>query len=304
MADSLALSLVCESKICTLLDDHDARARWEASGVLIKDGYCFVVFDDRPEIGRVSLELKPNEGNALLGLSHPDGGYEGIAFNHTKQRYYLLVEARKHKGEFRAFVVEYDVNFAFVRQRPLDFTFESCNKGFEAIAHVRRGGQDYLLALCEGNQCKSGAKGRTPGNGRIQVFEKNKKRWAHVGTIALPATLPFVDYSGMSVDEGRTAVVSQVNSMLWIGQLNESDWSWRDAGTLYEFPRSSNEAISYGNIEGVAWLSATRIVAVSDRRKKKEQPDNCIAEKDQSLHIFDIPNSATGPLAAGRSRDE
>jgi hypothetical protein len=34
----------------------------------------------------------------------------------------------------------------------------------------------------------------------------------------------------------------------------------------------------------------TRIVTVSDRRKKKNQPDKGLSEKDQSLHIFEIPS--------------
>jgi hypothetical protein len=146
-----------------------------------------------------------------------------------------------------------------------------------------------VLALCEGNKCKSGKKGREPGGGRVQLFEKKKKNWQHAGTIALPTTVPFVDYSGMSIDHGRVAIVSQVNSMLWVGQFDEADWTWRDEGRLYNFPRSADGSILYGNIEGVGWLSPTRIVTVSDRRKKSEQPDKALTEKDQSIHIFDIP---------------
>jgi hypothetical protein len=90
----------------------------------------------------------------------------------------------------------------------------------------------------------------------------------------------------MSVDGDRIAIVSQVNSMLWVGTLDEAHWSWRDDGTLYEFPRSGDGAVLYGNIEGVGWITPTQIVTVSDRRKKKEQPDEALAEKDQSIHIF------------------
>jgi hypothetical protein len=258
----------------------------------VKDGYCFVVFDDRTEVGRFSNDLQPNETNELLGLEDADFGYEGITYNAAKQRFYLLVEARKHaRGCYQALLVEYDDEFNYQKERPLDFTFKSGNKGFEAVAHVRRDNQDYVLALCEGNKCKCGSKGRKPGGGRVQVFEKKRKRWAHSGTIALPATLPFVDYSGMSIDHGRVAIVSQVNSMLWVGQFDEASWTWRDAGQLYEFPRSDQGTIRYGNIEGVGWISPTRIVTVSDRRKKKDQPDKALAEKDQSVHIFDIPSS-------------
>jgi hypothetical protein len=285
------LNLVCESKISDLMASDQPTRRWEASGVLVKDGHCFVVFDDRTEVGRFSDDMQPNKTNGLLGIGHAEYGYEGITYNAAKQRFYLLVEARKHaRGCYQALIVEYDDEFKYLKERTVDYTFKSSNKGFEAVAHVRRDGQDYLLALCEGNKCKCGSQGRKPGGGRVQVFEKRRKRWAHSATIALPATLPFVDYSGMSCDRGRVAIVSQVNSMLWVGQFDEAGWTWRDAGRLYEFPRSESGTIRYGNIEGVGWISPTRVVAVSDRRKKKSQPDKRLSEKDQSVHIFDIPS--------------
>jgi hypothetical protein len=296
------LKLVRESKICDLMTCYRPAKRWEASGVLVKDGYFFVAFDNRTEIGRFSGDLQPNETNGILGLPQGDFGYEGIAYNAAKQRFYLLVEARKHaRGCYQAMIVEYDEEFHFLKERPLDFTFKSSNKGFEAVAHVRRKHQDYVLALCEGNKCKCGSKGRKPGGGRVQVFEKKRKRWAHSGTIALPTTLPFVDYSGMSIDHGRVAVVSQVNSMLWVGQFDEAGWEWRDAGQLYEFPRSDQGMIRYGNIEGVGWINPTRIVTVSDRRKKKNQPDKRLSEKDQSVHVFDIPSQGGPALPEGQA---
>ena len=118
-----------------------------------------------------------------------------------KRRYYLLVESlQQDDDEHRAGIVEYTDAFEYVKCRPLDFVFKSRNKGFEALAHVRRNGRDYALALCEGNKCQSGNKGREPGNGRVQVFEKAKKRWSHIDTIKLPKSVGFVDYSGMSLD--------------------------------------------------------------------------------------------------------
>ena len=137
------LKLVRETKICDLMTCDQPAKRWEASGVLVKDRYFFVVFDDRTEIGRFADDLQPNESNGLFGLSHGDVGYEGIAYNAAKQRFYLLVEARKHaRGCYQAMIVEYDEEFHLLKERPLDFTFKSGNKGFEAVAHVRRNHQD------------------------------------------------------------------------------------------------------------------------------------------------------------------
>jgi hypothetical protein len=284
------LQLVRERKICELVSCDKSTKRWEASGVLVKDGNYFVVFDDRTEIARISNDLQPNKKNGLLGMAHGVCGYEGITYNDAKQRYYLLVESRKLAGgQYRASIVEYDNDFEYLKDRPIDFAFQSSNKGFEAVTYVQRNGKDFLLALCEGNKCKCGKKGRKPGGGRVQVFKKKRKCWRHSGTIALPTEVPFVDYSGMSVRNGRIAIVSQVNSMLWIGQFHGADWTWRHHGHLYQFPRRDNGSIQYGNIEGVGWVTSRRIVTVSDRRKKSSQPDKALSEKDQSVHVFDIP---------------
>jgi hypothetical protein len=284
------LKLVRERKMCDLITCDRPAERWEASGVLVMDRHFYVVFDNRTEIARVSDDLQPHSTNGLFGVAHAVCGYEGIAYNAAKQRYYLLVEARKQtSGCYQAVIVEYDDGFRYLEERPVDFTFESKNKAFEAVAHVHRGDTDYLLALCEGNKCKCGAKGRRPGGGRVQVFEKKKKQWLHAGAIALLTDLPFVDYSGISIDNGRVAIVSQVNSVLWVGRFDEAGWAWLDAGQLYEFPRSDSGTIVYGNIEGVGWITTTRVVTVSDRRKKKNRPEKGLSEKDQSNHIFDIP---------------
>ena len=285
------LELVRESKICDLMSCGQLTSRWEASGVLVKGGHYFVVFDNRTEIARFSNDLQPSSTNGLFGVAHAVCGYEGITYNAAKRRFYLLVESRKQaNGCYQASIVEYDDEFRYLKDRPVDFTFQSSNKGFEAAAHVRRNNKDYLLALCEGNKCKCGDKGRKPGGGRVQVFEKKRKRWRHSRVIALPTSIPFVDYSGMSIDKGCVAIVSQVNSMLWVGHFDEVGWKWCDAGQLYEFPRSDDGTLRYGNVEGVGWITRTRIVAVSDRRKKKNQPDKGLTEKDQSIHIFDIPS--------------
>jgi hypothetical protein len=289
MESATTLQLVRESKIRDLLPSDLATDRLEASGVLVKDNYYYVVFDNRAEIARLAHSLQADEANGLFGMDDAEHGYEGIAFNEAKQRFYLLVEARKRKGGgYEAEVYEYNDQFQHVKDRRLDFALASENKGFEAIAHARRGGEDFVLALCEGNKCKSGKAGRKPGGGRVQLFEKKKKRWAHRQTVKLPKSVRFVDYSGMSIDNGRVAIVSQENSMLWIGQFHETDWAWRDEGRLYAFPRTETGAILYGNVEGVAWISPTRIVTVSDRRKSEHRGTE-MEEKDQSIHIFDLP---------------
>ena len=284
------LRLVSESKICDLLVHDVPKGAFEASGVLAKDGKYFVVFDNRTSIARLSVSMRPDDMNGLFGMGLDEKGYEGIGYNAKKRRFYLLIESRKRPGGrlHDAQIVEYNDCFACLKARVMEFCFESGNKGFEALAHVRRNGRDYALALCEGNKCKGGRKGQKPGGGRIQLFEKGKKRWSHVGTIKLPKSVQFVDYSGMSIDDGRVAIVSQASSMLWIGEFDETTWEWCDNGRTYEFPRTANGEVVYGNVEGVAWITRSRIVTVSDRRKD-DQPE-WFEDKDQSIHVFDIPS--------------
>jgi hypothetical protein len=89
--------------------------------------------------------------------------------------------------------------------------------------------------------------------------------------------------------------------MLWVGQFDEVGWTWRDPGQLYAFPRSDQGTIRYGNVEGVGWVNPTRIVTVSDRRKKRNQPDRRLSERDQSLHLFDIPSQARPAVPEGQA---
>ena len=89
---------------------------------------------------------------------------------------------------------------------------------------MHRQGQTYLLGLCEGNRCQGGAAGRVPGGGRIHVFQRGRHHWDRVAKIRLPETVLFVDYSGIAVNGDRIAVVSQVSSALWVGNLAPSGW--------------------------------------------------------------------------------
>jgi hypothetical protein len=86
----------------------------------------------------------------------------------------------------------------------LDFDFdENSNKGFEGLSWIKRGGNEYLLALCEGNDCCGGKKGKKPGNGRIQVFERTNSSWEHMAVLAIPRSVEFEDYTGLGLSRNR-----------------------------------------------------------------------------------------------------
>jgi hypothetical protein len=281
------LELLKEAKICDLLADC-APPRLEASGVLASGGLFYVIFDNLPHIACIAPELSPAGTNRLIKQRRGQReGFEDIAYDRWSGRFYVLIESLPHRHGFMAMVQEYDARFRYRSRAWLDFPLDRPNKGLEGLTCLRRDGQSYLLALCEGNRCEGGAKGRIPGGGRVQVFRRARRRFEHVGTIRLPETLWFTDYSGITVAGDRIAVVSQVSSALWVGSLAPTGWAVTGAGTSYAFPRNAQDEILYGTVEGVSWIAPDRIVVVSDKAKP-EQGKVCLA-KDQSIHIFKIP---------------
>ena len=136
-----------------------------------------------------------------------------MAYDSRTGRFYVLIESlRRGAGKFMAAVQEYDANFRYIGCAWLDFPLDRPNKGIEGLTCAHRDGQTYLLGLCEGNRCKGGAEGRDPGGGRIHVFRRSRRQWDRVGTIRLPETVLFEDYSGIAVAGDRIAVVSQASS--------------------------------------------------------------------------------------------
>jgi hypothetical protein len=192
-----------------------------------------------------------------------------------------LIEALEDvDGQFRGFVAEYDAACRFVRCTRLDTGFASENKGFEGLTHVRRGGREYLFALCEGNL---GTNARQ-GGGRIDAFTRAADQgWEPSHQIRLPKKAEFEDYAALAYRDGRVAVVSQASARVWVARVDgDAQALVPGSDAVYRFPKKG-----YGNVEGIAWLSDDTLVAVSDR-KKAGQPGRC-ADKDQSIHVFRIP---------------
>ncbi len=284
------LELVKEVKIFDLLDQFELDPRLEASGVLAKDGVFYVIFDNLPHIARIGSELSATTA-ANQVIEQQQGhrrGFEDIAYDPWSDRFYVLIESlRRGQKKYMAMVQEYDASLRYVESAWLDFPLDRPNKGLEGLTSVRRCGVSYLLGLCEGNRCEGGAKGRIPGGGRIHVFTRGKHQWERADKIRLPETLCFEDYSGITVTGDRIAVVSQVSSALWIGSLTSSSWEVTGEGSCYAFPRDADGEIIYGTVEGVSWIAPDQVVVVSD--KAKPDQDRRCRSKDQSIHIFRIP---------------
>jgi hypothetical protein len=281
--------LLQEKKIAEILGGQ-VDPRLEASGVLAKDGFFYVIFDNLADIACLNGQLTPDSGqNRMIQQRHDHQcGFEDIAYDRWSNRYYALIESlRRSGGIFMAKVQEYDENLLYQSEASLDFPLQRPNKGLEGLTCIRRNGQTHLLGLCEGNKCEAGAKGRKPSGGRIQVFCRGQKYWDRVGKIRLPKSLLFEDYSSIAADGDRLAVVSQVNSALWVGTLAPSSWDIADDGITYAFPHNAHGQVIYCTIEAVSWITPNRIVVVSDKAKSKQ--GKWCRDKAQSIHIFEIP---------------
>lgn len=280
-----------ERKLAELISLPEDGAVLEASGVIASGHDCFVIFDNVRRVARIDKGLTPGDPrHGWLGRPRAGEGYEDIAYSPQRRRYYLLIEAEKHPdGTYKAVIEEQDHEFRFRGRSWVDFPFEERNTGFEGLSAVRWRGHDYLLALCEGNRCRAGKKGRRPGGGRIQVLERSGKVWRAVATIKLPRGVEFEDYSALAVRGERIAVASQQTSRLWLGQLRRGDWTIAGAGRQYDFPRTPKGKRLYATVEGISWLTDDTFVAVSDLTKD-DHPARCEA-KEQSIHIFRLPGA-------------
>jgi len=282
------LTVIQERKLKELLP---GQSRLEASGLVAWHGQYYVVFDSFPQIARIKSDLtRESTKESWINKKGKGPGFEDITYDRKKERFYLVVEALETKGKkFKGKIYEFDKEFSCLRKNWINVKFEDGNKGFEGLEHIRRRGKEYLLALCEGNKCRGGKKGKKPGGGRIKVLQKDGKTWVKAHTIKLPQTLLFEDYASLTLQGNRMAIVSQKNSALWIGQLNSNSWTISGHGDTYQFPRTPKGLKPYGNVEGACWIGKNRLVVVSDKRKK--QQDSICKTKDRSIHIVEIPLS-------------
>lgn len=279
---SRKLELVREAKLFSLLPGKTENSRLEASGVaVLDDKTVLVIFDNLNQIARIDLSLKRRKTNGLQHAPSLGSGFEDVAIDDREGRIFCLIESLEDfDGILRGFVVEYDSEGRFDRCTRLHTKFEKENKGFEGLEHVWHGRREHLYALREGNH----AKGRRRGGGRIDVFVRARDgSWDESHEIVLPKKAAFEDYAALAYHFKQAAVVSQASSRLWVARVNEKTHAVvPGSSTVYRFPSKS-----YGNVEGIAWLTPDTLVAVSDRAKSG-QPTRCAA-KDQSIHIFRIP---------------
>ena len=275
------LELIREEKLFRLLPGRTKNSRLEASGVaLVNDSTAFIVFDNLNQIARVDVSLKRSRRNGLWHTPSLGAGFEDVAADTRLGSTFGLIESVEDlDGVLRGFVAEYDHEGRLRRCARLPGQFRKANKGFEGLAHGRHQGREHLYALREANSRASGAY-----RGRIDVYVRaTNGAWKPSHRIALPAEARFKDYSALAYWHRQVAIVSQESARLWVGRLDAKRRRFvPGTGTVYRFPGRN-----YGNVEGIDWLSADTLIAVSDRAQK-DQPAK-YAQKDQSIHVFRIP---------------
>lgn len=290
------LTLVAHARLADLLANASGPqidGPLEASGVHVDDRGAHVVFDNSAVVARVALDLSwRSPDNVFLDVRHAVAGddrihgYEGVAWDPANDRWLLLVEAvKRSRSRHAAMVVEVRDDGRGARRRYLDVELPSGNKGMEGLACVTREGRTVLLALCEGNRCRSGRAGREPGGGRLLVFAETASDWELLHSIELPFGVAFTDYADVSISAGRIAVVSQASSAVWVGGFSADDLSISNAGMVYRFPLDEGR-VCYCSAEGVAWLGP-RLVTVTDEAGG-DHPRRCRAT-EQSIQVWELP---------------
>lgn len=300
-AETNELVLVKESAIAALMEDSGDDEKLEASGVYALEGRYYLVFDNEKVIAVIDDESWSANGPGDIGLNRFVGGAEkaeGITYAPDGKRWIIVEEERlrskddEHSNRngriFEYLLPAGSDELERLGKSWLPFNFQRENKGFEGLSLVRHDGEDYLLALCEGNDCDGKSIGKRLGNGRIKVFARKDDGFKYLASTDLPRSLPFVDFSGMDVRDGAIALVSQETSALWVGRLDPENWRIQGDGDVYAFPKASDGTLGYCNVEGVSWIDEDTLVVVSDARKEDKQPPSCAA-KEQSIHVFRLP---------------
>lgn len=285
----------------------------DVSGVPGEGNPFFVVLDNSFKIFRVgpTVSLLDEGANNLMSWPGDEGEesqFEVLAYNMTSASFVAVQEMiTADDGSMRARM--FDVTFAedtaiVADECDSDYKFEKENKGFEGgVVIDGADGVSYMLALCEGNHCGGGKKGRDTGNGRLIILRRGtdddgKCLFKIEGELKLPKEVDFADYSAITLNQNAApgkdgemtvAVASQENAAIWIGTIKpvkDGDDPFEfGPGIIYDFPPTESCHQQYCNVEGIHFATDRTIVAVSDAMKSRGKQDYRCWDKAQSVHL-------------------
>ncbi len=283
LTSAFTLQLSAEKKLSKLLPTKDVD-HYEASGIVASNGALYVAFDNLTQIAAIDTSL----GKGSLGPGTPtESQYEALTIA-ADGHFFAMIETVS-ADDPRAEVVELDADTAYLSEALTDTTFQHVNKGFEGIAALSVSGADYLLALCENNDCKDDDS--TPGEGRVKLLSKVGDVWTTQASLKIPESAAFLNYSDLALrDNGdgtyAAAVVSRKSSALWLGTLTSSPWTFTGPSTFYVFPRTDQGMVHYCSVEGITFLGPSVLAAVSD---KSDGSSPC-SDEEESIHVFHLPD--------------
>eukprot|EP00891_Asterochloris_glomerata_P008263 jgi/Astpho2/8263/fgenesh1_pg.00122_%23_35_t len=253
------------------------ETKFEASGMAFVNNTYHIVFDSHHSLGRIGAKLELlSPSNTFIGAKGGDSQFEGIAYKPKTGTFLVVKESHEHGGAIKPLIEELrllpeDGSYEVVQQCVMDFDLSHENKGIEGMQYVDAGDSgQFLLALCEGNHCSGGRRGRDRGNGRILLAQLHSNasstgksdegghhndtdcRWAIQKQLHIPASADFLDYSGMSYRGNTLGIISQEDSALWVGTFNSTTLEFEGQGHVYHFPRDNMCNQVYCNVEKAA----------------------------------------------------
>lgn len=282
LSSPFTLQLVAEKKLAKLLPTK-AVDHYEASGITLSDGMLYVASDNTGQIAAIDTSLDKGE---LGPGGATESQYEAITVS-DDNRFFAMVETAS-VDDPRTEIAELGPDTSLTGKAFTDATFEHANKGFEGVAWLRVGGTEYLLALCENNNCKDDDS--PAGEGRAKLMSLVDGVWVTQTTLKVPEPAAFLNYSDLALrDNGDgtfvAAIVSHKSSALWLGRLTTTPWAFNGPSSFYVFPRTAEGVVQYCSVEGITFLGPSVLAAVSD---ESDGSTPCSA-KEESIHIFQMP---------------
>jgi hypothetical protein len=344
---NVAMKTVLDATIFGLLKNINSEQKFEGSGV-VKEAHTFYVicdsswsipaFHDLSSSGSFDTIYDPKandherwqtpDENFLIPPAdleafppHVDSNWESITYNGKEKHYIVTQESLVLKdGHYHAVIMNIALHhdpkqWTLERACRSEFAFKDDSKGFEGMLGVDGiDGRFFLLGLCEGNYCDTGAKGKEHGNGRLVLMElehgegppntfkdgylqeTSTCQWKTLRVINLPAIADFVDYSDVARRGNTIAVSSQESSALLFADMKlkdgllDPDTFEITGGQVTRFAPTSSCQVQYCNVEGIEFMNDRLLIGASDSMKgNARQPFMCL-EKDQSMHVFALPN--------------
>lgn len=345
----VAMKTTLDATIFGLVKNINLDQKFEASGV-VKQNHAFYVicdsswsipvFHDLSSSGSFENIYDPkapahdrwrgSNPNYLIPPAdleafphYVDSNWEAITYDSKTKHHIAVQESLMLKdGKYHAVIMNVAIQHHPTPQWTLEFacrsefSFYDESKGFEGLMGMDGiDGRFFLLGLCEGNFCNTGAKGKEHGHGRMVIMELDEGEgppntfkdgylqetstcnWKTLRTVDVPDVAQFEDYSDVARRGDKIAISSQASSALLFARMHLEDGLLNPdtfeitGGQVTRFAPTPNCQVQYCNVEGIDFVNDRMIVASSDSMKGGGRQMYMCLDKDQSMHVFSMPNS-------------